>query len=430
MIAGRFECAEKVGVGGMGVVHRARDRQTDRLVALKLLEGRDASEIERARREADILARLAHPAIVSYVADGITEDGRLFLAMEWIDGITAARRIAGDGFTLRETIATAKRILGALAAAHALGVFHRDVKPTNVLLPDGDPERAMLIDFGIARVGDAVTSLTRTGMTLGTPGYMAPEQARGQKTLTSAIDVFGLACTLYEFATGVPAFSGTMPSAVLIKILVAEPVPLEQLCPEAPHALCAWLARMLRKDAGARTPDCARALEELEALGEVPDGPRRNSRHLTETPTPPASAAMHCLLVASRGTADAVMEATTPEEHDALDALARQHGARLEFCATNGILLHVIDDASRAMQRAAQLALEVRQILPRWSIALASNADVTTAADRGTTALAEVAMADLFGHTASIVVDRSSIPLLEDLFELQIGKSPRLIGRK
>src|SRR5439155_17471589 len=123
------------------------------------------------------------------------------------------------------------------------------------LLEGNDPDRAKLIDFGIARVADAVKTLTRTGMAVGTPGYMSPEQARGQRELTPATDVFGLGCLLYECATARLAFSGSNPAAVMIKIVFAEPPPVATLCPEIPAALQDLLAQMLRKDIAQRIPD-------------------------------------------------------------------------------------------------------------------------------------------------------------------------------
>jgi serine/threonine protein kinase len=175
IVADRFELQSSARSGGMGVVYRARDTATGSSVALKLLRA-DVDEQQRFEREARLLAGLQHPAIVRYVAHGVTPQGELFLAMEWLDGEDLLHGIARQRLTVEETLFIARRIAAALAVAHARGVVHRDVKPGNIFLPAGAAERATLLDSGIARSARESLSMTTAGIVLGTPAYMAPEQ--------------------------------------------------------------------------------------------------------------------------------------------------------------------------------------------------------------------------------------------------------------
>ena len=438
VIAGRFRLDERVGTGGMGIVFRALDQDTQRPVAIKILDGRSALDVERARREAQALARLANPAIVGHVSDGVTESGQMYLAMEWVHGITAGERIGQDGFSLREAVALGRRVAGALASAHGAGVLHRDIKPSNVLLPDDDPARAMLIDFGIARITDTISSLTRTGHAIGTPGYMAPEQARGERAITPAADVFGLGCLLYECASGHPAFSGTAAVAVIVKILMAEPAAIAEHCPEISGELRAVIERMLCKDPARRIPDGGAAALALAAIGEVADGPRRSALHLaiaTRNVTTDAPADwLHCLVMAAQGQPDDPHDPPSDSELAALRELASARDAELNLLATGGIAAHLEGPPATATRRAAELAFEIRRILPRWSIALVAALDpLPTLADTTSSLLAGGAMADLFGKSAagSIVVHPDTAKLLADEYVVQVGRGEaRLLGRR
>jgi serine/threonine protein kinase len=200
LFANRFEIDRAAGSGGMGTVYRARDHLSGQLVALKLVSDsrNESSDSERFARESQILAELSHPGIVSYVAHGMTQDGQRFLVMRWLEGEDLAERLTRGPLTLREALALTHRIAQALAFAHDRKVIHRDLKPTNIFLPGGDIDAAQLLDFGIARRLGGSRAMTRTGTIVGTPEYMAPEQARGARELTPAVDLFSLGCVLYE----------------------------------------------------------------------------------------------------------------------------------------------------------------------------------------------------------------------------------------
>src|SRR5215470_1349776 len=173
----------------MATVFRARDLQSGRPVAVKILH---AGEADRFAREAALLAELADAQIVAYVAHGLTGAGAPYLAMEWLEGETVAERLASRRLTLAEGLAVVGAAARGLASAHRRGVVHRDLKPSNLFLRGGRLDDVVLLDLGIARPGGDATALTRTGAILGTPSYMAPEQAQGAAGVGPTADVFAL----------------------------------------------------------------------------------------------------------------------------------------------------------------------------------------------------------------------------------------------
>jgi serine/threonine protein kinase len=265
VVAERFELGALLGEGGMGVVFAAWDRQAQRSVALKLLRDVDEAISARFEREAAALSALSHPGIVRYVAHGSTAGGERFLAMEQLVGVTLAERLASGPLGARHAVRLAAAIAAALCAAHGQGLLHRDIKPSNIFLEEGDPARAKLLDFGLARASHA-PALTHAGSLLGTPGYMAPEQVRGLPGHDPRSDLFALGAVLFECLTGRAAFVGVDTEAVLTKILVEQPPALRELCPSVPPALEALLGRLLAKDPGRRPAGADEVLAELAAL--------------------------------------------------------------------------------------------------------------------------------------------------------------------
>jgi serine/threonine protein kinase len=418
----------------MGTVFKAVDEQTGATVAVKLIDVRDTGEVERSRREAKTLAQLAHPAIVHYVADGVTDSAILYLAMQWVDGVTASERLASAGFTLRETVTMIGRIGSALGAAHAAGILHRDVKPSNVLIANNDPATAMLIDFGVARHNKEM-SLTRTGTTIGTPGYMAPEQARGERNLTPAVDVFSLGCLLYECATGRPAFSGTLRAALLTKIMFGEPDPMAALCPEAPPRLLELVDTMLLKDPRGRPATGDSVAQALAAIADIPAGPRRTNRGMTETPTiaPPSAAGAHahCLVLASKGHPDEPMDLPSEAAIKQLAASIARWAAEPVLLQTGTIVIHLSDTASSVTRRAAWCALATKQVLPDYTVVVSAlESSLAVVADASTHLLSVSALAMIFKKLAAagVVIDPSIAPWLQQDFEVDMSGTPRLIG--
>ncbi len=271
VVAGRFELVATAGTGGMGVVYRARDLVAGEPVAVKTL--RDPGEYEAARfsREAAVLVELAHPGIVRYVSHG-RHGHEPYLAMEWIDGTTLHERLhASRGVSVADAVALGRACAAALAAAHRRGIVHRDLKPANIMLVGGELARPKLLDFGIARQAASAGVLTRTGVVVGTPGYMSPEQVRGEvRAVDARSDVFSLGCVLYRCLAGVPAFAGDS-LAVLAKILVDEVPPPSSHVASVPRSLDQLVLRMLAKAPVARPADAAEVEAELARIAPTLD---------------------------------------------------------------------------------------------------------------------------------------------------------------
>ncbi len=278
VVVDRFEIERLAGMGGMGRVYRARDRLTGAPVALKVMIDAQSREAVRFAREALVLAELRHPGIVRYVTHGTSPAGEPFLAMEWIDGEDLAQLLARGRPAAADVLLLAQRLAETLGAAHRQGVVHRDVKPSNVLLPGGDLAEARLLDFGIARLSRGAPALTQAGRVLGTPGYMAPEQARGDREVDARADVFSLGCVLFEALAGRPAFQGEHALAVLAKILLEEAPRLSTVVAGLPAPLEDLLARMLSKSPADRPIDGDAVAAALAALGPIDDAREPLSR--------------------------------------------------------------------------------------------------------------------------------------------------------
>ncbi len=434
LVGGRFAIEQQIGAGGMGVVYRARDATTGGLVAIKVFAWRTALEVQRAQREVRLLDQLRHPAIVGHIADGVTPDGQLYLAMDWIAGTTVAERLEAEGTTVAEAIAIARPIASALAFAHDAGVIHRDVKPSNVVLEGNEPALALLIDFGIARLLDNITALTKTGMAIGTPGYMSPEQARGAEELTPAIDVFGLGCLLYECVTGKAAFTGANAASVMSNILFGQPVPIRDACPEAPDALIALIDRMLKKPIVQRIPECGTVLALLAEITNIPAGPRRNARGIA--PYAASRDAFHCMVAAARGAIDDVLPPPDPDACRRLAHVAAAYDGALEVLATGTVITQLAGERRDVTRRAAELAFAIREILPSWALSISSASmriPTSEMFDAGTRLLNAAAMAAINRRAPDalhIRIDAETAAILRDDYELGGGNSPRLVRRK
>jgi eukaryotic-like serine/threonine-protein kinase len=261
----RYTLERELGRGGMAVVYLARDLRHDRPVALKVLLPFLAQSLsaERFLREIRTAARLQHPHVLS-VHDSGEADGQLWFTMPYVEGETLRRRLQREGqLPLSEALRITREVADGLDFAHRHGVVHRDVKPENILLSDG---HALVADFGISRAlaGDeGGEALTETGVSVGTPAYMSPEQATGQ-TVDARTDVYALGAVLYEMLAGEPPFTGPTPQAVIAKRFHTEPVPLRAVRPTVPeqvdHAVTRALARV-PTDRFASTAELMRALE-------------------------------------------------------------------------------------------------------------------------------------------------------------------------
>jgi serine/threonine protein kinase len=285
VIAERYQLDREIGRGGMGAVWLGRDLVLERAVALKqvgLLPGSDRADVERVRREARVSAMLNHPNVVG-VFDLVSEAERHWLVMEYVDCVTLADRIRGEGSLSPDTLAPIiAQAAQALAAAHSAGIVHRDVKPSNILVcPDGSVK---LGDFGIART-TADPTLTQTGLVTGSPGYMAPEVASG-RTAGAAADVWSIGATVYHALVGRPPYdTGENLMAALYRLVNEDPPRTE---------VAGWmepllLATMHRDPAGRWTSaQVASFLERRPAM--VPSGPPAGPRPAGPRPAGPPPA--------------------------------------------------------------------------------------------------------------------------------------------
>jgi serine/threonine protein kinase len=265
-ILGDYELLEEIGRGGMGIVFRARQRSLNRLVALKLIRGgRFSSELEitRFRSEAEAAATLEHSNIVAIHEVG-EHEGQHYLSMRLIEGQSLANLISNSSSKISTREAArfvATTTAYAMHHAHQRGILHRDLKPSNILIDaDGEP---YVMDFGLAKRLDHDSCLTVTGATLGTPSYMSPEQAGGQKTLTTATDVYSLGTILYELLTGRPAFKGDTTVDTLNQIREKMPSRLTSINPNVDRDLETICLKCLEKDPQRRYQTAQAVADEL-----------------------------------------------------------------------------------------------------------------------------------------------------------------------
>jgi serine/threonine-protein kinase len=274
-----YEVEAVLGRGGMGVVYRARHLRLNRPVALKMmLAGDCAGPAERARfqREAEAVAGLRHTNIVQ-VYDAGEHDGRPYLTMEIVPGGSLAEKLAGVPQPAREAATLVATLAEAVWAAHQGGIVHRDLKPANVLLTaEGVPK---ISDFGLARRLEGGDRLTQSGALLGTPSYMAPEQARGRtQALGPPVDIYALGAILYELLTGRPPFRGETAADTVFQVLSQDPVPPARLNPRVPRDLETICRKCLHKESSRRYASAAALAEDLqrflhgEAISARPEG--------------------------------------------------------------------------------------------------------------------------------------------------------------
>jgi serine/threonine-protein kinase len=263
-----YEILGVLGQGAMGVVYRARQQKLGRIVALKMIQPHSAglpeyltALLERLRSEAAALARLQHPDIVQIFELG-ESDGLPFLALEYVAGGSLARKLAGMPQPAQQAAALVERLARAMHAAHGCGVLHRDLKPDNILLTlEGGPK---ISDFGLAKRLDGAAGLTASGMLLGTPSYMAPEQAEGKnQEVGVAADVYALGAVLYEVLTGRPPFRAATPVETLLQVKMDEPAPPRQLNAEIPRDLETIVLKCLHKQPHRRYATAEELAEDL-----------------------------------------------------------------------------------------------------------------------------------------------------------------------
>ena len=455
LVDDRFEVQCLAGSGGMGDVYRAKDRLTGEAVAVKVLHVARALHGPRFTQEALVLAELEHPGILCYVAHGIMAAEDPYLVTEWLEGESLAERLNRQALTIAETVTLGLGVARALAAAHQKGILHRDLKPSNLFLVGGQVSAVKILDFGIARRTEG-PRFTLTGAIVGTPGYMAPEQARGSRDIDVRVDVFSLGCVLFKCLTGRQPFAGKHMLAVMMKILLDEVPRARELNAAVPEALDGLVIRMLAKAPENRPGDAAAVAEELEGLGEIAEVDPASS---TQMPAGSGSFELTkterrvmCLVLARDPRPAPSSEAPTmpwhPEtyvpsvsistvdedgmsvEHPplssqpglatSLHAEVERHRGDLQFLA-DGSLVVALSRSGTAIDlaaQAAQCALAIRTLLPNVAMAVVAGRAVPSAPlsvadliDRGV---------DLLGTVGSsaIRVDEVIRSLLDARFDI------------
>jgi hypothetical protein len=426
-IAGRFEVQAVAGEGGMGTVYRALDLMEDRAtVAVKVVRGDFANE--RFEREAMLLAQIEGEGIVRYVSHGRIDADSMYLAMEWLEGEGLDARLARGPLTINESLLLGRRVARALGIAHGRGVVHRDVKPSNVILRDGLAAQATLVDFGIARAEGALRAMTATGAVIGTPQYMAPEQARGERALDARADVFSLGCLLFEVLSGRAAFVGAHIVAVLAKILLDPAGRVSALRADVPAVLDDLIASMLEKSPGARPADgvaVATALDVIHA-GDAPAlrtswapsigaTERRLATVIIARPAkePPSDA------LAFAGTEEALHGVTGEMQ---MIELAASAGVSITALANGALVGAVVADAgaSSAAERAVRCALAMQAELDGATVCLATGRAVV-ATELPVGEAIDIAAALLDKHAASpgIFLDEATASMVDARFVLE-----------
>jgi serine/threonine protein kinase len=308
-LADTYRIERELGAGGMATVYLAEDQKPHRQVAVKVLRPELAAVIGADRFLAEIrtTANLQHPHILALHDSGMA-DGFLFYVMPYIDGESLRERLTREKqLPVPDAVRIATEVASALGYAHSQRVIHRDIKPENILLHDGT---ALVADFGIALAATRAggTRMTETGMSLGTPHYMSPEQAMGEREITPRSDIYGLGAVLYEMLTGEPPFTGPTAQAIVAKVMTSDPVPPHELrrgasagrarrahgtreAPRRPVRIRRRVRRRARRhgqhaERAEAGPEVER-VRQVRALGH--HGGRRRSRRLLRSPRPHAA---------------------------------------------------------------------------------------------------------------------------------------------
>ena len=281
-LAGRYRIERRIGAGAMAIVHLAVDEKHDRKVALKVLRPEIAAVLghERFLREIKVTASLHHPHVLPLFDSGLA-DGFLYYVMPYVEGESLRDRLGREKqLAIDEALRLTREIGDALSYAHSHGVIHRDIKPENILLESG---HAVVADFGIARAIHAAggEKLTQTGVAVGTPTYMSPEQCAGSQELDGRSDLYSLGCVLYEMLAGQPPFTGPTAESLVYQHLSAAPPAVTQLRPAVLAEIAGALARALAKNPADRFNPVVQFTEALvprTGFVSVPVAARRASR--------------------------------------------------------------------------------------------------------------------------------------------------------
>ena len=365
-LAGRFVIQRVAGWGAVGTIYQAVDGDTGEVVAIKVLRLDGPEHKERFAREIRALGELEHPAIVRFVAQGETSDGRPFVAMEWVDGHILGRTLARGPMSVANAVALTRRLGEGLAYAHMRGIVHRDINPSNLLVPNALIAETKIVDFGLVRLNEPVVTLS--GTILGTPGFMAPEQVRGQTDIDARADVFALGCVLFQALTGKAPFDGDV-VVRLAKVLFEGAPRARSLRPDLPWMIDDLVSRMLAQDREERPRDGSAVLEELQAMRT--GAPERR--------LPAATPTNGVLTIVEQRFVSIVVALRHPGRSqtataDRARAAGAPFGARVELLADGTIMAALSSRGSARDQakQAARCALALRDVIEDSPLALAT----------------------------------------------------------
>ncbi len=431
VIADRFELEQAAAAGGMGTVFRARDVTSGERVALKVLRDANEDHVRRFAKEAEVLYNLRHPRIVRYIAHGRTDEGQLFLAMEWLEGISLSQALRQRALSMQDAYRVSLGAAEAVAVAHERGVLHRDIKPGNLLLVDGDIARVKLLDFGLARFNRSGAALTQTGELLGTPGYMSPEQARGDRDVDARADVFSLGCVMFRCFTGRRAFEGDDALAVLAKLVLETPPRMSHLRSGIPPALDELIDRCLAKQRQDRPDDGPAVLEELKPL-------ETTIAAVSASVLPPASTLdtlpsitvkeqrVMCLVLArleparSDGAPSSRTTAGGGDRIGMLQAAVHPFGGTLDRLIDGTLLVSVASGApAEQAARAGRCALAMRAVLGGIPIALAAGRGMVAQGTLLGEAIDRAAQLLAIGRPNAVSIDDAAAALMRERFDVK-----------
>jgi serine/threonine protein kinase/tetratricopeptide (TPR) repeat protein len=433
--AERFQLETRVGAGAMGEVYRARDHQTGEQVAVKLLH-RKASREEGARfhREVAMLADLRHPGIVAYVDHGTWTDGRPYFAMEWLEGEDLGQLARRQPLGMTDAVEVVRRVAQAMAAVHARGVVHRDLKLTNIFVPGGNLKKGVkLIDFGVVKPAEPDDFQTQPGSIIGTPHFMAPEQARGEP-VDARSDVYSLGAVLFRLVTGRHVFETDHIIAFLGR-LVLEDAPLASSVRfDVPELLDKAISRTLARNPDHRPEDAgvlARWLARLPAMNNEPPNSDQSASAIRRVPThtvpslgpslpelPPGALERRVVGVVLA----ALPSETFPEELAEKTRAILGPDARLEVLQGGRLVAGLGLETTRGDEavRAARAALMIATTIPDARIAVATGHAVAGRRGLAGEALDQAAIQLDRAPSGGIRIGKATRPLLQGRFVVRI----------
>lgn len=434
--AERFSLEARVGTGAMGEVYRARDEQTREPVAVKLLH-RKASQEETARfrREVQMLADLRHPGIVRYVDDGQWPDGRPYFAMEWLEGEDLGQLTRRQALGMADAVEVVRRVAQAMAAVHARGVVHRDLKLTNIFVPGGNLKKGVkLIDFGVVKPSEPDDFQTLPGSIIGTPHFMAPEQARGEP-VDARSDVYSLGAVLFRLVTGRHVFETDHIIAFLGRLVLEDAPAASSVRFDVPELLDRAIARTLARNPEHRPEDAgvlARWLARLPAMSNEPPNSDQSASAIrrvvpqqpkTKAPSRPPDAPLGTLERRVVG----VILAALPKESLPQDVENKIRGiigddARLEHLQGNRLVAGLGLETTRGDEavRAARAALLIATTVPDARIAVATGHAVAGRRGLAGEALEHAAIQLERAPSGGIRIGKATRPLLQGRFVVRV----------